>query len=76
MLKDDKTYPYLKITNEPHPRLLMVRKVKKDRAKYFGPYPNAYAAAETKKLLDRIYPLRKCDVMPIVSVYIIIWDNV
>lgn len=64
MLKDDKTYPYLKITNEPHPRLLMVRKVKKDRAKYFGPYPNAYAAAETKKLLDRIYPLRKCDVMP------------
>ncbi len=42
----------------------MVRKVKKDRAKYFGPYPNAYAAAETKKLLDRIYPLRKCDVMP------------
>lgn len=64
MLKDDKTYPYLKITNEPHPRLLMVRKVKKDRTKYFGPYPNAYAAAETKKLLDRIYPLRKCDVMP------------
>lgn len=64
MLKDDKTYPYLKITNEKYPRLLMVRKVKKDRAKYFGPYPNAYAAAETKKVLDRIYPLRKCDVMP------------
>lgn len=64
MLKDDKTYPHLKITNEKYPRLLMVRKVKKDRAKYFGPYPNAYAAAETKKLLDRIYPLRKCDVMP------------
>lgn len=64
MLKDDKTYPHLKITNEKYPRLLMVRRVKKDRAKYFGPYPNAYAAAETKKLLDRIYPLRKCDVMP------------
>lgn len=64
MLKGDKTYPYLKITNEKYPRLLMVRKAKKDRAKYFGPYPNAFAAANTKKLLDRIYPLRKCDVLP------------
>lgn len=64
MLKDDKTYPYIKITNERYPRLLITRKVKKDRAKYFGPYPNGYAAAETKKLLDRLYPLRKCDPMP------------
>ena len=64
MLKDDKTYPYLKITNERYPRLMITRKVKKDRAKYFGPYPNGYAAAETKKLLDRLYPLRKCDPMP------------
>lgn len=64
MLKDDKSYPYLKITNEKYPRLITVRKVKKDRAKYFGPYPNAFAAAETKKLLDRVYPLRKCDKMP------------
>lgn len=64
MLKDDKTYPYIKITNEKNPRLLIVRKVKKDKGKYFGPYPNAYAATETKKLLDRLYPYRKCQNMP------------
>lgn len=64
LLKDDKTYPYIKITNERHPRLLITRKVKKDGAKYFGPYPNAGAATETKKLLDRLYPLRKCRKMP------------
>ncbi|WP_017726662.1 excinuclease ABC subunit UvrC [Halalkalibacterium ligniniphilum] len=64
MLKDDKTYPYLKITNEEHPRLLITRKVKKDGGKYFGPYPNASAANETKKLLDRLYPLRKCRTLP------------
>lgn len=63
-LKDDKTYPFIKITNEPYPRLQIVRKVRKDKAKYFGPFPNASAAVEVKKLLDRIYPLRKCDVMP------------
>lgn len=64
MLKDDKTYPYIKITNEKFPRLLTVRKVKKDKGKYFGPYPNVYAANETKKLLDRLYPLRKCQKLP------------
>lgn len=64
LLKDDKTYPYLKITNEEHPRLEVTRRVLKDKAKYFGPYPNAYAAQQTKKLLDRMYPLRKCGVMP------------
>ncbi|WP_147803452.1 excinuclease ABC subunit UvrC [Alkalicoccus halolimnae] len=64
LLKDDKTYPFLKITKEEHPRLLTTRKVKKDGAKYFGPYPNAQAANETKKLLDRLYPLRKCRTMP------------
>ena len=42
----------------------MTRRVLKDKAKYFGPYPNAYAAQQTKKLLDRMYPLRKCGVMP------------
>ncbi|WP_078555422.1 excinuclease ABC subunit UvrC [Bacillus alkalicellulosilyticus] len=64
MLKDDKSYPYLKLTNEEHPRLLITRKVKKDGGKYFGPYPNAGAATETKKLLDRLYPLRKCKTLP------------
>ena len=64
MLKDDKTYPYLKITAERHPKLIITRQVKKDKGKYFGPYPNAYAAGETKKLLDRLYPYRKCQTMP------------
>ncbi|KIL44631.1 excinuclease ABC subunit UvrC [Jeotgalibacillus soli] len=64
MLKDDKTYPFLKITAERHPRLLITRKVNKDKGKYFGPYPNAQAANETKKLLDRMYPLRKCTSLP------------
>ncbi|MED3662003.1 excinuclease ABC subunit UvrC [Ureibacillus sp. FSL K6-8385] len=64
MLKDDKSYPYIKITNEKYPRIITTRKVKKDKAKYFGPYPNVSAANETKKLLNRIYPLRKCNRLP------------
>lgn len=64
MLKDDKSYPYLKITNEKHPQLLITRKLKKDGGKYFGPYTNVIAARETKKLLDRMYPLRKCNNPP------------
>lgn len=64
LLKDDKSYPFIKITKEKHPRLLVTRQVKKNSGKYFGPYPNAYAAHETKKLLDRIIPFRKCNHMP------------
>lgn len=64
MLKDDKTYPYIKLTNERHPRLITTRRVKKDKGKYFGPYPNVHAANETKRLLDRMYPLRKCNKLP------------
>ncbi|MED4057532.1 excinuclease ABC subunit UvrC [Niallia taxi] len=64
MLKDDKTYPFIKLTAERHPRLITTRNVKKDKGKYFGPYPNVQAANETKKLLDRIYPLRKCTTLP------------
>ncbi|MCD4839441.1 excinuclease ABC subunit UvrC [Neobacillus sedimentimangrovi] len=64
MLKDDKTYPFIKLTAERHPKLIITRKVKKDKGKYFGPYPNVGAANETKKLLDRIYPLRKCSTLP------------
>jgi len=64
LLKDDKSFPYLKITGDEHPRLEVTRRVVKDKGKYFGPYPNAYAAHQTKKLLDRIYPLRKCRTMP------------
>ncbi|MCK9862382.1 excinuclease ABC subunit UvrC [Paenibacillus sp. ATY16] len=64
LLKDDKTFPYIKITNEKHPRLEVTRRVVKDKGKYFGPYPNAFAAQQTKKLLDRLYPLRKCGTLP------------
>lgn len=64
LLKDDKSYPFIKITKETHPRLQVTRTVKPSNGIYFGPYPNAYSAHETKKLLDRIYPLRKCDTMP------------
>ncbi|BFH12195.1 UvrABC system protein C [Paenibacillus dendritiformis] len=64
LLKDDKTFPYIKITNERHPRLEVTRRVLKDKAKYFGPYPNGFAAQQTKKLLDRLYPLRKCSTLP------------
>ena len=63
-LKDDKSYPYLKITSERHPRLLITRNIKKDKGKYFGPYTNVLAAREAKKLLDRLYPLRKCNNPP------------
>ncbi len=64
LLKDDKSYPFIKITKEKYPRLLVTRTVKQGTGKYFGLYPNAYSAQETKKLLDRIYPYRKCDKMP------------
>lgn len=64
MLKDDKSYPYIRLTKEPHPRLEITRKVKKDGSKYFGPYPNAGAAQHTKKLLDKLFPLRKCRNLP------------
>lgn len=62
-LTDDKTYPYIEITNEEHPRLLVVR-TKKPHGKLFGPYPNVYAARETADLLNRLYPFRKCDTIP------------
>lgn len=64
LLKDDKTYPYIKITGEQYPRLEVTRKVKKDGGKYFGPYVNVGAAQQTKKMLDKIYPLRKCKNIP------------
>ncbi|HEH7961606.1 TPA: excinuclease ABC subunit UvrC [Staphylococcus pseudintermedius] len=64
LLKDDKSYPFIKITKERHPKLIVTRTVRKGSGKYFGPYPNAYSAHETKKLLDRIYPFRNCDKMP------------
>ncbi|MDU4714855.1 MAG: excinuclease ABC subunit UvrC [Gemella haemolysans] len=61
-LKDDKSYPYLMVTKEEHPRLLMTRKYKKSNKNiYFGPYVDIKSAMEVKKILDKIYPLRKCN---------------
>lgn len=60
MLKDDKSYPFIKITNERYPRLIITRQVKKDGGLYFGPYPDVGVANEIKRLLDRIFPFRKC----------------
>ena len=60
MLKDDKSYPFIKITNETYPRLIITRQVRKDGGLYFGPYPDVGAANEIKRLLDRLFPFRKC----------------
>ena len=60
MLKDDKSYPFIKISKERHPRLLITRQIKKDGGHYFGPYPDVGAANQTLKLLERLYPFRKC----------------
>jgi len=65
MLTDDKTYPYIALTNEAHPSLLVTRSQrKKGVARYFGPYPNVKAARNTINLLNRLYPLRKCYNIP------------
>lgn len=61
MLKDDKSYPYIKVTiNEPFPRVLYAHKYKKDKAKYFGPYTSGYAVKETLELLRKTYCYRNC----------------
>ncbi len=61
LLKFGTQYPYLKITNERHPQLIITSEVEKDGADYFGPYPNVGAAQQTQQLLQKIYPLRKCN---------------
>jgi excinuclease ABC subunit C len=60
-LKDDKRYPYIKVTDEPFPRVLVVRRVKKDKARYFGPYTNVKAMRQTLRLLRKIFPVRSCN---------------
>lgn len=61
MLVDDKTYPYIKVTvDEPYPRIQMVRQMKKDRARYFGPFPSGDAVRSTIELLNRMFQLRDC----------------
>jgi len=65
LLKDDKSYPYIELTNEKYPRLKIVRNIKrkKNKSHIFGPYPNVTAARKTVNMLNRIYPLRKCENM-------------
>ncbi len=60
LLKDDKRYPYLKLTNEKFPRLVVVRKVQADGARYFGPFPSAGRMQETLRVMRRLFPLRTC----------------
>lgn len=63
LLRDDKTYPYIKVTtNEDFPRILKVRKVMKDKAKYFGPYTNTTAVNDTLDIIKNTYPIRTCNV--------------
>ena len=63
LLRDDKTYPYIKVTtNEDFPRVLKVRKVIKDKAKYFGPYTNTTAVNDTLEILKNTYPIRTCNI--------------
>lgn len=61
MLKDSKTYPYIRITNEEWPRVISTRMVVQDGSQYFGPYTSAGAAYKTINLLNRLFPYRKCD---------------
>ena len=62
MLKDDKTYPFIKVTvNEPYPRVLFSRTMKKDKAKYFGPYTSSTAVKDVIELVRRIYMVRSCN---------------
>lgn len=64
MFMDNTYYPYIQMTKELHPRLKIVRNAKEKNAKHFGPFPDATAARETYKLLNRLFPLRKCNHIP------------
>ncbi len=66
LLRDDKSYPYIELTEEKYPRLRVKRQINisKKKSHLFGPYPNVYAARRMVNLLNRLYPLRKCDSMP------------
>lgn len=62
LLRDDKSYPYIKVTtNEKYPRVIKTRRVLKDGAKYFGPYPSGYAVNDTLEIIRNLYPIRTCN---------------
>ncbi|MCM8747671.1 excinuclease ABC subunit UvrC [Thermomicrobiaceae bacterium CFH 74404] len=62
MLRDDKTYPFIRVTNEPYPRVIATRRIVQDGSRYFGPYPSAGAVHRTLELLKRLFPYRACDI--------------
>ncbi len=66
LLRDDKSYPYIELTHDKYPRLLVKREINANKKKtnLFGPYPNQYAARRMVNLINRLYPLKKCDKMP------------
>ncbi len=67
MMMDDKTYPYILLTKELHPKVIMTRdtkKVRKNNGKLFGPYPNAKACKDTVEIINKVYPFRKCNIIP------------
>ncbi len=67
LLKDDKSYPYIEYINKPYPKVKVARYLnikRKDKKQIFGPYPNAYAARRIVRLINRLYPLKKCEGMP------------
>ena len=64
LLKDDKTYPYIELTYDDHPFIKIARKIKNKKSTFFGPYPDSKAAYEILNLLNRIFPLRKCNKIP------------
>ena len=66
LLRDDKSYPYIELTSDKYPRLIVKREINinKKSSHLFGPYPNVYAARRLVNLLNRLYPLKKCDTMP------------
>ncbi len=75
-LKKGTGYPYIKITNERDPQILITGDVKKDGGYYFGPYPNIYAAEETLQFIQRVYPLRRCHGYQGARACIITWGSV
>ncbi len=66
LLKDDKSYPYIEFTNEKYPRVKVVRNInrKRNKNRLFGPFPNGYSARKVVEIINRMYPLRKCERMP------------
>jgi excinuclease ABC subunit C len=61
-LKDGKSYPLIRITNEPYPKVFKTRRIIKDGSEYFGPYPDGASLAQYLNLIDRLFPLRKCGI--------------